>query len=117
MQITVDRKSTIQYVQKEYDEYKKEYLEGIQAYVKKLREYSKYIEEIAKNGSTEMLKYPPTLPSNQEQQFEDTLEFLNAHTKSELVMDDDEYKDLKQAIKMSKFSNSSHTTSLNSLTY
>lgn len=117
MEITVNREKMIGEIKKDLEEYEEDYKKSIEVYKRKLAEFSKYIEKIVQKGSTESLKSPPYPPKSRKDEFDDSLQMLNAHVGETLKMDDDEYRSLKSGLNQLKMSNVSTVSALSALSY
>ena len=117
MEITVDRKITIETIEEEKKKYEIKYTESVELYKKKLGEYAKYVERVCKTNPMDGLKSPPYPPSSNVGTFEISIEVLNAHVGTTLKMTDDEFKELKAGIRNLHQSNTSSINTLSSLSY
>ena len=117
MEITVDRKITIETIEKERKIYEAKYTESVELYKKKLGEYAKYVERVCKTNPMDGLKSPPYPPSSNVSTFEDSIDVLNAHVGTTLKMTDTEYKELSAGIRSLHQSNTASINTLSSLSY
>lgn len=117
MEITVDRKITIETIEKERKEYEVKYTESVELYKKKLGEYAKYVERVCKTNPMDGLKSPPYPPTSNVDTFVDSIDVLNAHVGTTLKMTDDEYKELKAGIRNLHQSNTTSINTLSALSY
>ena len=117
MKVTINRREMIANLEKELKEYKVEFLKTIEIYKKKLAEYSKYVERKVQEGTTDSIKSAPYSPSSKTDEFEESIEVLKAHVDETIIMDDDEFRNLKSGIKNLHISNVHSTQALNALSY
>lgn len=99
-------------LKKELETYETEYKKIQEVYKAKLAEYLVYIGKMVAEGNTESLQSPPHLPRSKKEEFEESIELLNAHIEVSIKMEDNEFKELKSGIKNLHYSN---TASINAL--
>jgi len=98
MKVKIDRLKLVKEIQKDLEEYKAEYVKAIEAYKTKVGHYSDYVQKHVMNKSIKSLESPPYPPTSKIKQFEDDLAVLNAHVEDNIIMEDNEYKDMKRGI-------------------
>ena len=117
MEIQVNVAKTIQTIQKERKQYIIDYNKNVKLYHKKLKEYADYVLGLSKSKHVENVKSPPSIPSDQVEEFDKSIEILKAHTHKLLIMQDHEYQDLMSVTKTQKSFNDRTTATLSSLSY
>lgn len=117
MDITVDRKITIDTIEEEKKKYEIKYTESVELYKNKLGEYAKYVERVCKTNPMDGLKNPPYPPTSNIERFEDSIDVLNAHVGATLIMTDDEYKELREGIRSLHKGNTTSINALSTLSY
>ncbi len=117
MEVTVDRAEMIKNIERELTEYKSEFQNTIKIYKKKLKEYSSYVDKQVTEGTEDTIRSPPYPPSSKIDDFEESIEMLQAHVDNTIQMEDHEFKNLKNGIKELMAGHRVATASLNAISY
>ena len=104
MEVTIDTQTLVKDLEKELKEYEEEYQVAITKYKVTLKEYYEYIDRVIKKGSVNAVEMAPHPPVSRRAQFEEHIAILNAHTKSFVIMDDNEYTEMLKGIESLKLS-------------
>jgi len=104
MEVTINKGKMIAELEKELKEYEEEYTKAITKYKVTLKEYHDYVDRVIKKGSINRIEMAPNPPVSRREQFEEHISVLRAHTKEDVIMDDNEYTEMLKGIESIKMS-------------
>ncbi len=117
MEVTVDRNEMIKNIEMELQEYKQEFQNTIKIYKNKLKEYKAYVDIQVSEGTEDTIRSPPYPPTSKIDEFQESIEMLQAHVDNTIQMEDHEFKNLKNGIKELRAGHRVATASLNAISY